>query len=466
MEELKEITDAIEELLENHDYYGIKTLLKDLEPADLSLVLEEFPKKIGTLFRLLPKDLASECFVEMETESQETLLSSFTDNELKEVINELYIDDAVDIIEEMPANVVKRILHNSDPETRKTINEILKYPDDSAGSLMTIEYVSLDEDITVSDALKRIRRTGVNKETIYTCYVTKPDRTLLGYITAKTLLLSDEDTIVSEIMEQNVIYVNTHEDKEIVAKEMSKYDLLALPVVDNENRLVGIITVDDAIDVIEEEATEDIEKMAAITPSDKPYLSTSVFEIWKNRIPWLIILMISATFTSTIISSFESKLATCLVLNAFIPMIMGSGGNAGGQTSVTIIRGLALEEIKLGDVFRLVFKELRVSLLCGISLAIATFAKIILVDHYIIKIFVNEAGQMLDIAQVLPIALVISITLLLTIVSAKLVGCLLPLFAKRVGLDPAVMASPLITTVVDVLSLLIYFGIASMFYLI
>ena len=466
MEELKEIIDAIEELLENHDYYGIKTLLKDLEPADLSLVLEEFPKKIGTLFRLLPKDLASECFVEMETESQETLLSSFTDNELKEVINELYIDDAVDIIEEMPANVVKRILHNSDPETRKTINEILKYPDDSAGSLMTIEYVSLDEDITVSDALKRIRRTGVNKETIYTCYVTKPDRTLLGYITAKTLLLSDEDTIVSEIMEQNVIYVNTHEDKEIVAKEMSKYDLLALPVVDNENRLVGIITVDDAIDVIEEEATEDIEKMAAITPSDKPYLSTSVFEIWKNRIPWLIILMISATFTSTIISSFESKLATCLVLNAFIPMIMGSGGNAGGQTSVTIIRGLALEEIKLGDVFRLVFKELRVSLLCGISLAIATFAKIILVDHYIIKIFVNEAVQMLDIAQVLPIALVISITLLLTIVSAKLVGCLLPLFAKRVGLDPAVMASPLITTVVDVLSLLIYFGIASMFYLI
>ena len=466
MEELKEIIDAIEELLENHDYYGIKTLLKDLEPADLSLVLEEFPKKIGTLFRLLPKDLASECFVEMETESQETLLSSFTDNEIKEVINELYIDDAVDIIEEMPANVVKRILHNSDPETRKTINEILKYPDDSAGSLMTIEYVSLDEDITVSDALKRIRRTGVNKETIYTCYVTKPDRTLLGYITAKTLLLSDEDTIVSEIMEQNVIYVNTHEDKEIVAKEMSKYDLLALPVVDNENRLVGIITVDDAIDVIEEEATEDIEKMAAITPSDKPYLSTSVFEIWKNRIPWLIILMISATFTSTIISSFESKLATCLVLNAFIPMIMGSGGNAGGQTSVTIIRGLALEEIKLGDVFRLVFKELRVSILCGISLAIATFAKIILVDHYIIKIFINEAGQMLDIAQVLPIALVISITLLLTIVSAKLVGCLLPLFAKRVGLDPAVMASPLITTVVDVLSLLIYFGIASMFYLI
>lgn len=466
MDELKEIIEAIDELLEKHDYYGIKTLLKDLEPADLSLVLEEFPKKIGTLFRLLPKDLASECFVEMETESQETLLSSFTDNELKEVMDELYIDDAVDIIEEMPANVVKRILHNSDPETRKTINEILKYPDDSAGSLMTIEYVSLDEDITVSDALKRIRRTGVDKETIYTCYVTKPDRTLLGYITAKTLLLSGEDTVISEIMEQNVIFVNTHEDKEIVAKEMSKYDLLALPVVDKENRLVGIITVDDAIDVIEEEATEDIEKMAAITPSDKPYLSTSVFEIWKNRIPWLIILMISATFTSTIISSFESKLATCLVLNAFIPMIMGSGGNAGGQTSVTIIRGLALEEIKLGDVFRLIFKELRVALLCGISLAIATFAKIILIDHYIIKIFVNDAGQMLNITQVLPIALVISITLLLTIVSAKLVGCLLPLFAKRINLDPAVMASPLITTVVDVLSLLIYFGIASMFYLI
>ena len=426
-------------------------MLKGIEPADLSLVLEEFPKKIGTLFRLLPKDLAAETFVEMETDNQERLLSSFTDNELKEVIDELYIDDAVDIIEEMPANVVKRILNNSDPETRKIINEILKYPDDSAGSIMTTEYVSLDEDITVEDALKRIRRTGVDKETIYTCYVTKPDRTLLGYVTAKRLLLSDDDMIISEIMDTNIIFVSTNEDKEVVAKEMSKYDLLAIPVVDKEKRLVGIVTVDDAIDVIEEEATEDIEKMAAIIPSDKPYLSTSAFEIWRKRMPWLILLMLSATFTSQIITSFEGKLASCVVLTAFIPMIMGSGGNAGGQTSVTIIRGLALEEIQMRDIFRILFKELRVSLLCGLVLAIATFGKMMLIDNLLLG---NS-----DVT--VTIAAVVSFTLLVTIVVAKLVGCLLPVLAKRVGFDPAVMASPFITTIVDALSLLIYLGIAT-----
>lgn len=466
MENTKLIIETISELLEKHKYKDIRVILKDLEPADLSLILEGSPKKLATLFRLLPKDLAAECFVEMESDNQEALLSSLTDNELRLVMEELYIDDAVDIIEEMPANVVKRILSNSDPETRKTINEILNYPEDSAGSIMTTEYVSLDEDITVADALKRIRRTGVDKETIYTCYVTKPDRTLLGYVTAKKLLLSDDDTIISDIMDTNVIYANTAEDKEKVALEMSKYDLLALPVVDRENRLVGIVTVDDAIDVIEEEATEDIEKMAAITPSDKPYLLTSVFSIWKNRIPWLIVLMISATFTSTIISSFEEKLISCLVLNAFIPMIMGSGGNAGGQTSVTIIRGLALDEIKLGDVLKILFKELRVAILCGTTLAITTFAKIILIDHLILKIFVDDFGTMLNTSDVIPIALAISLTVLLTIISAKLVGCLLPILAKRIKLDPAVMASPLITTIVDVLSLLIYFGIASAFVLI
>ncbi len=457
MEDIKEIVDELDNLIKERNYYAIKELLKDIEPADLSLILQEFPQKIATLFRLLPKDLAAECFVEMDSDYQETLLSSFTDNEMKEVMQELYIDDTVDIIEEMPANVVKRILKNSDPEARKTINEILKYPDDSAGSLMTTEYVRLDEGITVEDALKRIRRTGVDKETIYTCYVTRPDRTLLGYVTAKKLLLSDDEMIISEIMDTNVIFAHTDEDKEVVAKEMSKYDLLALPVVDREERLVGIITVDDAIDVIEDEATEDIEKMAAIIPSDKPYLATSPFEIWRKRIPWLILLMLSATFTSLVITSFEGKLTGAAfgnVLIAFIPMIMGSGGNAGGQTSVTIIRGLALEEIKLGDIFRVLFKELRVSLLCGVTLAIATFAKMLLIDWLILR---NISG---NIKEASIICFVVSLTLLVTIVASKLVGCILPILAKRIGFDPAVMASPFITTIVDVLSLLIYFGIA------
>ena len=453
MEDFKDIVLELERLIEEHNYYGIKTLLKDIEPADLSLILQEFPKKIATLFRLLPKDLAAECFVEMDSDYQEILLSSFTDNELKEVMDEIYIDDTVDIIEEMPANVVKRILNNSDSETRKAINEILKYPTDSAGSIMTTEYVSLNEDITVEDALKRIRRTGVDKETIYTCYVTKPDRTLLGYITAKKLLLSDDECVISDIMETNVIYVNTHEDKEVVAKEMSKYDLLALPVVDKENRLVGIITVDDAIDVIEEEATEDIEKMAAIIPSDKPYLLTTPFEIWRKRIPWLILLMFSATFTSFIITKFEGNLLIdgSTVLIAFIPMIMGSGGNAGGQTSVTIIRGLALEEIKLGDIFKVLLKELSTALLCGSTLALSTFGKLFIIDKWML------GNSEIDIF----VALAVSLTLLVTIIASKLAGCLLPVLAKRVGFDPAVMASPFITTIVDVLSLLIYIAIAT-----
>ncbi len=448
MENLKEIVLEIEELLEKRDFYSIRTLLQDMEPADIYLVIKEFPKKIGILFRLLPKDLAAEVFVEMDSDSQEELLYSFTDTELKEVLDELYIDDAVDIIEEMPANVVRRILFNSDAETRKIINDILKYPDDSAGSLMTTEYVHLAKDITVEDALKRIRRTGVDKETIYTCYVTKSDRTLLGYVTAKQLLLSDEDVIIADIMDENIIFVNTHEDKEIVAKEMSKYDLLAIPVVDNENRLVGIITVDDAIDVIEEEATEDIEKMAAMLPSDKPYLLTSVFEIFKQRIPWLLLLMFTATFTSQIITSFEGRLS--LVLTAFIPMLMGTGGNAGGQTSVTIIRGLALEEIRMRDIFRIIFKELRVSLLCGLMVAVATFAKLLLIDKLLLR---NDQITLM-------IAFVVSLTIFSVIVIAKFVGCILPVFAKRIGLDPAVMASPFITTIVDAISLLVYFGIS------
>lgn len=451
MENLQETIDCVEKLIEERKFAEIKSVFKDMEPADIAMVLEEFPEKIGVLFRVLPKDLAAETFVEMGSDNQELLLSSFTDNEIKEVIDELYIDDTVDIIEEMPANVVRRILDNSDSETRKTINEILKYPDDSAGSIMTTEYVRLDEDITVEDALKRIRRTGVDKETIYTCYVTKPDRTLLGYITAKRLLLSDEEMIISDIMETNIIYVGTNEDKEVVAKEMSKYDLLAIPVVDGENRLVGIVTVDDAIDVIEDEATEDIEKMAAIIPSDKPYLSTSIFEIWKKRIPWLLLLMVSATFTGQIITSFESKLAACTVLTAFIPMLMDTGGNAGSQASVTIIRGLALEEIHMRDIFRIIFKEMRVSLCCGVVLAIVNFVKIMLVDK---MLFHNDGITV-------TVALTICLTMVATVFVAKLVGCTLPILAKRIGFDPAVMASPFITTIVDAISLLIYFKIAT-----
>ena len=449
MEDLNIVVNNLDILIENRDFTGIKDLLKDIEPMDISLVLQEFPEKIAILFRLLPKDLAAEVFVEMDSDSQEVLLSSFTDTELKEVMDEIYIDDTVDIIEEMPANVVKRILFNTDAETRKIINDILNYPDDSAGSIMTTEYVNLDEDITVEDALKRIRRTGIDKETIYTCYVTSPNRRLLGYVTAKQLLLADEEMIISEIMDTNIIFAHTHEDKEVVAKEMSKYDLLALPVVDKENRLVGIVTVDDAIDVIEEEATEDIEKMAAMLPSDKPYLATSVFEIWKQRIPWLLLLMFTATFTSQIITSFEGKLSA--ILTAFIPMLMGSGGNAGGQTSVTIIRGLALEEIRLKDIFKIIFKELRVSIFCGGVLSIATFVKLILID----KLLLGNDGITLT------VALTVSLTILLVIIVAKLVGCILPVLAKRIGLDPAVMASPFITTIVDAISLLIYFGIAT-----
>lgn len=452
LEELKEIIEEAEKLLEEKNFFAIKLLLQEMEPADIALVLEEFPdKKIGLLFRVLPKDLAAETFVEMESETQELLLSSFTDIEIKEILDELYIDDTVDIIEEMPANVVRRIINNSTNDARKTINEILKYPDDSAGSIMTTEYVRLEESITVEDALKRIRRTGVDKETIYTCYVTKPDRTLLGYVTAKTLLLSDDEQIISDIMETNLIVAYTDEDKEDVVKEMSKYDLLALPVVDKENRLVGIVTVDDAIDVLEEETTEDVEKMAAIIPSDKPYLSTSVFEIWKNRIPWLFLLMLSATFTGAIISSFEQKLAAVSALIAFIPMLMGTGGNAGGQSSVTIIRGLAVEEIRMGDILKIIFKELRVSLLCSASLAVVNFGKMLLIDNLLFK----------NPAITVEVALAVSLTLVLVVIVAKIVGCCLPILAKRVGFDPAVMASPFITTIIDAVSLLIYFNIAS-----
>ena len=381
----------------------------------------------------------------MDSDLQERLLQNFTDTELRGVIAELFVDDMVNIIEEMPANVVKRILASADAETRAAVNEILHYPPDSAGSIMTTEYVRLSEEMTVEDAFARIRREGVDKETIYTCYVTAADRRLIGLVTVKTLLLSDKATTVGEIMERNVISVRTDTDRELVAQELSKYDFLAMPVTDGENRLVGIVTFDDAIDVMQEEATEDIEKMAAITPTDKPYLKTGVVESFIKRIPWLCLLMISATFTGAIITYFEDALAKAVILTAFIPMLMDTGGNAGSQSSVTIIRGLSLGEISMRDILRILWKEMRVALLCGVALGIVGFGKLMLLD---------QVG--------LRVALVVCFTLVVTVLTANLVGATLPMLAKRLGFDPAVMASPFITTIVDALSLLFFFNIASM----
>ncbi len=387
----------------------------------------------------------------MEPDAQELLIRGFSDSELREVLDELYVDDAVDIVEEMPANVVRRILSQADPDMRKDINEILRYPENSAGSIMTTEYVSLRPGMTVEEAILRIRRTGVDKETIYTCYVTK-NRTLIGLVSVKDLLLAqDDDETVDKIMETNVISVHTHTDQEEVARMFSKYNFLALPVVDTENRMVGIVTFDDAMDVMEDEATEDMEIMGGMTPSDKTYLRSSTFDLFKHRIPWLMLLMVSATFTGLIITHFESALAAQVALTAFIPMLMDTGGNSGSQSSVTVIRSLSLGEIEFSDLPRVVWKEIRTAVLCGISLAAACFAKIMLVDRLMLG---NEDVTCL-------VALVVCATMALTVLVAKVIGCVLPMLAKKVGFDPAVMASPFITTIVDALSLLIYFGIAS-----
>ena len=439
-----ELIHVIKELLEQKKYATVRDILLEMHPADVAQMFEDMDKReISLLFRLMPKEQAAETFVELEADNQEALIKAFSDNELKEVLDELYLDDAVDIVEEMPANVVRRILQNTDEATRKMINEILKYPKDSAGSIMTIEYVNLKENMTVADAFQTIRRTGIDKETIYSCYVTDQNRYLKGIVSAKGLLLSESDALISEIMNDDVISVLTTDDREEAAQKLQMYDLLAMPVVDLENRLVGIITIDDAIDVIEQEATEDIEMMAAITPTDKPYLKTGVFETWWKRIPWLLLLMISATFTSVIINRYDTALAT-LGLAAFMPMLMGTGGNAGSQASVAVIRALSLGEVEMGDILRIVWKELRVSVLCGVTMAVATFGKLLLIDR-----------------PTTMTAVVVSLTLVATIVTAKLVGCILPVLAKRVGFDPAVMASPFITTIVDALSLIIYFDIAT-----
>jgi len=386
------------------------------------------------------------------SDTQENLIRAFSDTELREVLDEIYIDDAADIIEEMPATIVKRILKNTDKETREAINTILKYPDDSAGSIMTPEFVDLKKDMTVEDAFKRIRRTGVDKETIYTCYVTDASRHLIGVTTVKELLLNDYDDVIEDFMETNVISINTLDDQENASDMLSKYDFLALPVVDMENRLVGIITYDDAIDVIQEENTEDIQKMAAIVPTDTPYLKTSVFETFKKRIPWLMLLMVSATITSQILTTFENKLASVMVLTAFIPMLMDTGGNTGSQASVSIIRALSLGEIGIRDIFKVLWKEIRVALFCGISLSVICFAKLMLFDRVIMG---NDGVTVI-------VAIVISLTILVEIILAKIVGCTLPIVAKKIGFDPAVMASPFITTIVDAISLLVYIAFASL----
>ena len=417
----------------------------------MSFELAAYGACSGALYRLLPKELAAEGFVELESDSQEMLINGFSNTELKEVLDELYLDDAVDIVEEMPASVVIRILDKATPEMRKSINEILQYPEDSAGSIMNMEFLSLKKDMTVEDAFKRIRRIGGELETINILYVTDPTRHLQGVLSVRDLLLADEDDRIEDIMDPNVVSVMTLDDKEDVAQAMGKYDYLAMPVVDQENRLIGIVTVDDAMDVIEEETTEDFEKMAAMLPSDKPYLKTSIFSTWKARIPWLMVLMLSATFTGMILNHYESKLAACLVLNSYIPMLSGTGGNSGTQASVAVIRALSLDEVDFSDLFQVLWKELRVSFLCGVCLAAANFVKMLLVDRMLLG---NDTVNF-------TICTVVCLTILFVVIFAKCVGCCLPLLAEKVGLDPAVMASPFISTIVDATSLLIYFALAS-----
>ncbi|MBQ7492656.1 MAG: magnesium transporter [Clostridia bacterium] len=458
MTEKEQFSEKILSLLQEKKYSALQKYMDTLNPADIAECMEDLlddgdiqEEELPRIFRLLPKELASDTFTEMDPEFQEKLIDAFSDKELAELMGDMFLDDTVDVIEEMPANVVKRILKNVDSETRKSINQVLNYPEDSAGSIMTIEYVDLRPGMTVREAFARIRQTGVDKETIYICYIIGPTRKLLGLVSVRELLLAADDTVLRDIMETNIISVTTLDDREDVANLFAKYSFGALPVVDKENRLVGIVTVDDAIDVLQEEATEDIEKMAAITPSEHPYLRAKTWEIWKQRIPWLLLLMVSATFTGMIITGFENALAAQAALMAFIPMLMDTGGNSGSQASVTVIRNLSLGEVEFADIGKVLWKELRVSLLCGATLAAVSFGKIMLIDGLLMR----NPGITVTVAAV------VCLTLLLTVVVAKLVGCSLPLLAKRVGFDPAVMASPFITTIVDALSLILYFRIAT-----
>ena len=437
--------EEIKELVENKKFTALKSKLAEMNSADISEILDELEDKESVIivFRLLTKEKAGETFSHMESDMREKLINDLTDKELKNVLDELFMDDTVDLIEEMPSNVVPKILKAIPKEDRKTINELLKYPDDSAGSIMTTEFIDLKENMTVEQALKRIRKIGVDSETIYTCYVLNEKRILKGIINIKEILLNKKETLISSFMETNIISVNTLEDQEEVAKKFDKYDYFALPVVDYENRLVGIVTIDDAINVLQDEVSEDFEKMAAMTPNEEGYFQTSVFKHAKNRIVWLLVLMLSAAFTGTIIAEYEEAFAAVPLLVSFIPMIMGTGGNCGSQSSTLIIRGLATDEIRLKDIFKVLWKEIRVSILVGITLAVVNGIRIMI--QY----------------QNMQLAIVLGFTLIVTVLISKMLGCLLPMFAKRLKLDPAIMAAPLITTLVDVCSILVYFTIAT-----
>ena len=442
--------EVFERLLLEKQYKAIKSIFDTMNPVDTALLLPEFDEKqMVMLFRLIPKESAAMVFTYMEPEQEQVLVEAFTDSELKFIIEDMFIDDAVDVIEEMPANVVERMLSVAG-DKRTAINTILNYPEDSAGSIMTLEYISLHPTMTIGDALKKIKSRGEYSETVNICYVVEKHR-LLGTVTAMDLLTCDDDELLTDVMDENPVSVKTTSDQEEVAQMLNKYDLVSIPVVDTENCMVGIVTFDDAIDVIQEEAEEDFQKMAAIAPNtDTPYLKISIWELWKGRIPWLILLMLSATFTGMIISSFEDALSKLVVLTAFIPMIMGTGGNSGSQASVTVIRGLSLGEVDVKDIFRVMWKEFRVSILCGVSLAVACFVKIVLIDGLLLKTpGVNNN-----------VALAVALTLCVTVICAKFIGCVLPIVAKKLKLDPAVMASPFITTIVDAVSLVVYFGIA------
>ena len=439
-----EMLELITELIDNKEYAKLRETLSDMNEADIAEILEDIPvEKTVRIFRLLPKAAAAEIFSLMSIEREQEVINLLSDKEAATIIDNLYADDAADLVEEMPANVVKRILAQTDPETRRDINHLLKYPDDSAGSVMTVEFIDVKDNYTVGDAIKTIKRQGLDSEVVDTAYVLDNERKLVGTVTLRSLILNEEDTPITEIMDDNVISVNTLEDQEVVAMEFTKYDLTVMPVVDMEDRLVGIITIDDVVDIIQEEATEDIKKMAAILPSEKTYFNTGVLDTFKGRIPWLLILMISATFTGKIIQSFETALAAHVILTSFIPMLMDTGGNAGSQASVTVIRALSLGEIEYRDAFRVLWKEARVGILTGVVLATANFAKIMLVDQ-------------VD----LPVAITVCVTVCFVVCLAKLLGCILPIIVKRVGLDPAVMASALLTTILDALSLLMFFTIA------
>ena len=437
--------EELSELLAQHKLVDFMRAIDDMNAIDAAEYLAYVdPAILPKVFRLLKKDTAADIFAELDPEAQETIITSITDAEISRLVDELFIDDTVDMLEELPASVVSRILRAASPQTRNEINKFLNYPSNSIGSVMTSEFISVLSNMTVSEAIERVRRTGHEKETIYVIYVTDNRRVLRGFIELKDLIFSPQTELIENVMDTTVVSANTLDNREVSASLISKYDLLALPVVDKEGRLVGIVTVDDAMDVIEEEATEDIEIMAAISPTDKPYLKMGIFETWKNRIPWLILLLLSSTFTGSIITHYEEALGSMVILTAFIPMLMGTGGNAGGQASATIIRGLSLGEIKMGNILRILWKEFRISLMCGVSLAALIFVKALIVDKASVEV-----------------ALVVAVSLLFTVILAKIVGCALPILAKRVGFDPAVMASPFITTIVDAASLLIYFQIAS-----